>query len=90
VTLLQIEIITGDNLKIVGNLTPKLPLNDKHPTIQKLYVILRQQSKYLYLTEVKLYKGDRNLCWQTPFLEIPKSQIVLLRLLEHDKSIASC
>jgi hypothetical protein len=80
VTILEVEILTVDNLKIVGNLTHKFPLNDRRQNLQKLGTILCQESKYLHLTEVKLYKGDRELSYQTPFFDIPKSQIMLLRL----------
>jgi hypothetical protein len=80
VTTLEVEILMADNLKIIGNLTHKFPLNDNRQNLQKLYTILRQQSKYIHLTEVKLYKDDRPLSYQTPFLDIPKSQIILLRL----------
>jgi hypothetical protein len=81
VNLLQVEIFTADNLKIVGNLAPKFFLNDKRQNIEKLSQTLQQESKYLHLTDVKIYKDDRHLFLEAAFLDFPKSEIICLRLI---------
>ncbi|NEP15276.1 MAG: hypothetical protein F6K14_34940 [Symploca sp. SIO2C1] len=71
----RIKILTVNNLRICGNLTINLPLNDYRSKISDL---LNNSRNFIELTEVEICSIDQKSLVTMPFLRLNKPVIAFL------------
>lgn len=78
---MRVEIYTAENLIIVGTLSSNFTTINPCHDLEKLVQILQSKSKSLPITEVLISKINLDLFWKVPFLDLQKSEIVLVRFI---------